>query len=74
MPYFDVYWWDDIHMGWGHAGTDFIIKAKSMKHAKEYLKEKPHDPFWIEHGIAEITEKEAKKILNPRIPKLIVVK
>lgn len=73
MPYYEVYEYDDIHRGWGHNGvTHSIVRAKSKEAVKKWLN-KPHDPFWIEHGVQKVSKEEAYRLLHPKIPELFVI-
>ena len=72
MFYYHVYEYSDINKGWGFNGVSYcIIKAKSKEWAIEWLN-KPHDPFWIEHGIEKVTKEEAHRILRPKVPQLFI--
>lgn len=60
----EVYQYSDHNRGWGHAGTVEFVSAPTKKIAKENTKANPsgkHDPFWIDHGIQQISKQDIKQ-------------
>ena len=60
----EVYQYSDHNRGWGHAGTVEFVSAPTEKLARENTKANPSgkwDPFWIEHGIQQISKQDIKQ-------------
>ena len=57
----EVYQYSDHNRGFGNAGTVEFVSAPTEKLARENTKANPSgkwDPFWIDHGIQQISKQE----------------
>lgn len=70
MKWFDVYYYEDPHMGWGYLKSRFLVKAKSKEAAERFVNNMLKGNWKYGTGIREITQDVAYRLTHPDIPRV----